>query len=214
MNPHLSQLIRSFIARVSDERLLALSEGLIKVRCIEAGLSLGWTAQEGAGRSPIGDVADFLTETHGLLCWHRGPRRRRLQVGSSDVTFVSPVSMSLEIKARPDFGTKAQAQFGEMQCDVERAATTPDTAFLFVFDPKIYLSFSGGKTETRGRPAKAADWFIRNFPPLNEVVAREFLESEVAYNDQRLSLAFWARKEGNLVSGVIAVGARVDSTFQ
>ncbi len=111
MNPHISQLIQIFIERASGERLLALSEGLIKVRCIEAGLSLCWIAQEGAGRSPVGDVADFLVEKDGLISWQRAERLMRPLTGSCDVTFVSPVRMSLEIKARPDFGTKSQAQF-------------------------------------------------------------------------------------------------------
>jgi len=51
----------AFCRATERERLLALSEGYVKIRAMEVALSLGWTIQEGAGHSPTGPVADYLS---------------------------------------------------------------------------------------------------------------------------------------------------------
>lgn len=212
-NTNLSALATTFLSLSAGERLLTLSEGLVKVRCIEAALNLGWTVQEGAGNSPSGPVADFASTRDGAILWRRGPRRLALTDGSADVAIVDPFEMMLEIKARPDYGTKAQAQFQEMEADVARVAKDRRAAFLFVFDPRIYLSFSGEKRETRGRPPVAAHWFTANFPPA-AVVAKGGHFSVMAERDGNgIAMEFLTLPFEVGSSRVVAVGARTDSAF-
>lgn len=166
----------AFVSRTRDDQLLTLSEGFIKVRCAETALALGWTIQEGAGHSPKGPVADYASMDSGVIKWWRQPRKLSLAEGSADLAVIDPIEMLLEIKARPDWGTKSQAQFQQMDEDVTRIATNPKCAFFFVFDPKIYLSFSGEKLETRGRNAVANDWFVSSFPKVNAIPSNQWLQ--------------------------------------
>lgn len=209
-NANLSTLASAFISLASRERLLTLSEGLVKIRCIEAALDLGWTVQEGAGNSPSGPVADYASGRDGAVLWRRGPRRLALANGSADVAVVEPFEMMLEIKARPDYGTKAQAQFQEMDADVARVAQNRHCAFLFVFDPKIYRSFSGEKRETRGRPAVAPHWFTGTFPPASAVGRPGGYSVTAARDGATVVMAFIEMAE---TSRIVVAGSRVDATF-
>jgi len=55
--------------------------------------------------------------------------------------------------------------------DVERVASAPNTSLLFIFDERIYRSFSGEKTEGRGRRSFSNEWFTGAFPTLASVSA-------------------------------------------
>jgi hypothetical protein len=213
MNRKLAALTDAFLQLASREPLLTLSEGLIKIRAAEAALSLGWTIQEGAGTSPTGPVADYAALRNGVITWERGDRRLQLPEGSSDLAVVEPFEMFLEIKARPDYGTKAQAQFQEMDADVARISHYTQCALLFVFDPKIYLSFSGEKREVRGRPAVANAWFIRTFPPLDAVVQAHSLDVKGFRDGARLDMTFRAIPFVGGTSRVVVLGSRQDASF-
>jgi len=191
--------------------MLSLSEGFIKVRCLEAALALGWTVQEGAGRGPDGDVADYAVLTSGRVVWRRAPRRLRLHEGSSDLAIVDPFEMLLEIKARPDHGTKSQAQFQQMDADVSRVAQSPQCALFFVFEPRIYLSFSGEKSEGRGRPAVAADWFTNIFPRLAAIPYEQWLMVEAHRDSNDLLLGFARCRHPSAADTITVIGARRDS---
>ena len=133
MHDEIVQFATSFVAQTETDAFLSLSEGYVKVRAMEVALKRGWKLQEGAGNAPSGSIADFLSLEQGLPVWERGPRTLSLTSGSADLTVVAPIRAMMEIKARPDYGTKSQAQFQEMECDVERVAGAADVAFLFVF---------------------------------------------------------------------------------
>jgi len=212
MDRTLQQLGTSFLRRVATDTLLTISEGFIKVRCAQAALDLGWELQEGAGNAPSGPVADFARASAGQIQWTRGPRRAQLPQGSADLCVVSPFTLFLEIKARPDFGTKSQAQFQEMDADVSRCAQHTNVALFFIFDSKIYLSFSGEKTETRGRPAVAAEWFNRYFPKLTQIPVGLWLSLEAVRDGEALSLHF--QKTEHSPSHILVLGGRRDTVLQ
>jgi hypothetical protein len=121
--------------------------------------------------------------------------------------------MLLEIKARPDYGTKSQAQFQQMDADVARVAQHRECAFLFVLDPKIYLSFSGEKTETRGRPAVAAGWFTATFPPIASIPTRGYRVLESERDAAQIEVAFTAIASGSGCNRILALGCRSDASF-
>ena len=78
VNSRLSKFADAFIAHAGKELFLTLSEGLIKVRCMETALQLGWTLQEGAGNAPAGPVADYARLKNGSLEWSRAARKIQL----------------------------------------------------------------------------------------------------------------------------------------
>ncbi len=210
MNTPLAELANRFLAITQGERLIALSEGLVKIRCIEAALALGWTIQEGTTRP---NEADFIREREGQLHWTRGTRVFSIADGSCDVTVVSPFQIGIEIKCRADHGVKAQALFKGIWDDVERVSKIKNMAFLFVFEPKIYLSFSGEKNERRGRKGNS-QWFISSFPPRATVASDGIHERVAQLQGVDIELGF-ARLGSNLKpAGVLVMGYRRDSDFR
>jgi len=157
--------------RSSNDFLLGLAEGHFKVAVANALLELGCELQEGsyASRQERGiktPLADFVQLVDGVVRWRRGDRQLALDDGSTDITIVWPIRLQLELKTRPDHGTKSQAQSQELVADIDRVRTTPGVAFLFVFDEKIYRSFSGMKTEARGAPSEFAGELAMLFPAI------------------------------------------------
>jgi hypothetical protein len=214
MDAALEQLCAEFARRTEGERLLALSEGLIKVRVMEVALSLGWVLQEGAGGPANAPVADYLWMEGGELRRKRILRLLRLIGGSCDFTVVAPHGFMLEIKARSDVGTKSQAQFEEMGCDVRRVASEQGVGFLFVIDEKVYLSFSGDKNETRGRPAKFGAWFNEHFPRVADLVSGEITSVSAIYEGVPLELRLWVQQPSPQCKRFIVAGCRKDVPFR
>lgn len=215
MTSSILQFADTFITRTRADQLLTLSEGFIKVRCVETALALGWTIQEGAGQSPYGPVADYaVMDSEGIKRW-RDYRRLSLADGSTDLAIVDPLELLLEIKARPDWGTKSQAQFQHMDADVSRVVANPKCAFFFVFDPKIYMSFSGEKTETRGRSAVAAHWFVSHFPKIDAIPRNRWLQLEAIRDTQSPPLSMIAQRCEHDLSNetILVLGWRNDATF-
>lgn len=211
MDANLTSLVTEFVQRTQSEPFLALSEGLVKVRFMEAALSLGWMLQEGAGQSPDGQLADFLSKKGNELIVTRGRRLVKLPYGSADFTSISPCILMLEFKSRSDFGTKIGAGFGEMWADVQRVADSPGVAFVFVFDEKIYRSFSGGKLERRGRPAgSVATWFAANFPPLAHLLDGTGTMGACLVGEVELQLRFWHQQVTSARTRIVVLGARTD----
>lgn len=213
MNSPILQFADAFVLRTHDDQLLSLSEGFIKVRCIETALALGWTVQEGAGQAPDGPIADFAVMVAGTIRWSRASRRLTLPDGSSDLAIVAPHPLLLEIKARPDRGTKSQAQFQQMDADVARIASYPQCIFFFVFDPNIYRSFSGEKTERRGRNAVASHWFVESFPKVDAIPSNRWLQIEAIRDKQNLSMVAQRCSHSRSNDTLLILGWRSDATF-
>ena len=216
MTSRLEQFADAFLARTRDDQFLTLSEGFVKVRCAEVALALGWTVQEGApGQSRYGSVADYASIRGGKVEWERQPRRLQLSQGSADLAVVDPFEMLLEIKTRPDHGTKSQAQFQQMDADVARIAANPQCAFLFVFGPKIYLSFSGQKSETRGRHAVAHHWFVSSFPTTPQLPSDQWITIEAARNEAAAPIRMIARRCSHPYGSatILVLGWRSDAGF-
>lgn len=167
------------VRRLSNDLLVTISEGFVKVRCMEAALYLGWTLQEGAGVAGKIRVADYASLTGGRVSWVRGTKRLSLEHGSADVAIADPFELFIEIKCRPDRGTKSQAQFGEMDADVERVSSMSNCLFIFLFDQKAYRAFANCKMEARGRRALLHGWFHGCFPKASDI-AREAWTNRIA----------------------------------
>jgi hypothetical protein len=210
MNVNLENLVTKIASAAEHEQFFALSEGLVKVRTIEAALSLGWTVQDGASGK---DVVHTLWLDASEVKIESCERVLKIEDGSADVYITAPIKMMLEIKTRPDFGSKAQAQFSEMLEDVDRVAGLKDTAFLFVFDPKLYRSFSGDKQDKRGRKALSSEWFVANFAKYEDVKKERRIASSCVVGDEKLELLFMAVGNGMRDDRVIVAGTRADSMF-
>src|SRR3990167_6367560 len=104
----LIKLTDRFIACTRNDALLSLSEGFVKVRLLEAALSLGWTIQEGVREQKL---ADYGSVRLGKLAWLRADRRINLTHGSVDVTIVNPFQLLIELKTVPDYGPKSAGAF-------------------------------------------------------------------------------------------------------
>jgi hypothetical protein len=182
--------------RLSKDLLVTISEGFVKVRCMEAALSLGWTIQEGAGVSGKVRVADYASFANGRVSWVRGMKRLSLQYGSADVAVVDPIEIFVEIKCRPDRGTKSQAQFSEMDADVARVASTPNCIFISLFDEKVYRSFSNSKVESRGRRSLLHGWFHECFPTSTDISEEAWTNRIVDRGGVGLALQFRRFRSG------------------
>lgn len=211
MTSYLQDLADAFVARTTEDLLLAVSEGFVKVRCAEAALSLGWTLQEGSGNTLTGPMADYASMENGRVAWLRGPRECQLPEGSSDLAVVRPFKMFLEIKTRPDHGTKSQAQFQAMDADVARIAQNRECALLFIFEPVIYASFSGEKTERRGRPPVAAGWFTSCFPSASTVPRSSWYPITASRDSATLNMAFRTCPHTAGEDTILVIGSRSDS---
>lgn len=147
-------LLRALDARTVADPFLAHQEGHLKVQVMATLLSLGYSLQEGAPRA---DMAHFASPTAGMPdvpTWTTGPRLVRVTDGSSDVVAIRDGAYrQFELKTRCDHGTKSGAATAEIAADLARVARSDEFTFLGVFDGEIYRSFSGDKTETRGRKA-------------------------------------------------------------
>ena len=203
----LVELVSVFVEQTKQDQLLAWQEGFVKVRLAESALKLGWVLQEGTPGTDRGfPAAHILRFLEGSLSWGRVPRLFKLPEGSTDLTFVAPIQVMLEIKTRPDFGTKAGCQFQTIAEDVQRAAMHKGIAFLFVIDESSYRSFCGSKTERRGRPASdASTWFRSNFPALDDVTANG-LRKDACLGDGRLWLRFWRQQPSTSRLRVVVLG--------
>ena len=157
---NLTALANTFLLH-ADEPFLTLSEGLIKVRLIEAALSLGWTIQEGSAAGGV----DTASVSNGKLSWINHCRALYYPNSVTTVTIERPFRLAIEIKSRSDHGSKNVSRFEHMYADIEQTSRDPLRAFLFIFDLGIYRSFSGDKTSKRGRPSKHGDFFLTYFPP-------------------------------------------------
>jgi hypothetical protein len=182
----------------------------VKVRCIEAALELGWTLQEGASAP---GSAFTIERTPDGISVRRDRRLLVVEDGSADLYVVAPAQLMLEIKARPDVGTKAQAQFEQMILDIRRVAQRPNMALLFVFDADIYSSFSGERLELRGRPSVHRPWFTARFPRFADVVGNGLVLREVEAEGAQLALGFFRVTNPLGLPRVLVVGARTDATF-
>ena len=213
MTVYMGQLADTFIDKAREDLLLTLSGGFVKIRLMEAALSLGWTLQEGTGDAAGKKTADIIRLTPGSLKWKRSSRVMQLPAGSADLAILKPIQGFVEKKTRPDIGAKARAQFDEMIEDVDRVATNAACSFFFVLDEKIYRSFSGEKRERRGRPSSNSDWFIKHFEPETKLADPGWFWSTISRRDTPISLGTRRfRTVGGFVRTLV-VGARDDSVF-
>jgi hypothetical protein len=170
VDAQLNAILEGLLSQTSDDMLLALAEGHLKVELANVMLELGYTLQEGTSASRYGGAlkspqADYLSLRDGQLVCKREDRRVAIDEGSVDLIAVHPRTILFELKTRPDFGTKAQAQFESIAADLSRVAATPSAVFVGVFDERVYRSFDGTKTESRGAPSKLTAAMNAFFPP-------------------------------------------------
>jgi hypothetical protein len=210
MSPHLLALAKRLIDRGGMEPFFTLSEGLVKVRTLEAALDLGWVVQEGA---PSPGSAYAITKTVNGVEVVKSLRRLSVADGSADLYITQPIELMLEIKTRPDIGTKAQAGFQQMKLDVRRVSQHKSMALLFLFDRGMYGSFCGENKDGRGRPSVEKDWFTNLFPSHPDVVAVSDVTVEASADGAPLSLWFCAMPNPIGPKRILVLGARTDALF-
>ncbi len=211
MNANIVSFVEALLPRIKLEPFITLAESLLRVRCLETALELGWTIQEGSTNP---GTAEILTKKQGVYNWQRSPRKFELDQGSYDVCIVQPCVMLLELKCRPDHGPKANAQFMEILPDVERVSTVRNSAFIFLFDPNIYRSFSGEKNSVNGRPPKGHTWFNNVFESINTTQSAGYRTKIVPFNAIDMCLGFWHVDLGSSSSRVLVCGHRMDAEFK
>jgi hypothetical protein len=215
----LSTLVETLAQRTVDDALLTLAEGHFKVAVANALLHMGCELQEGsyASRQDKGvkiALADFVKMEGERFCWRRGDRVLSLDAGSTDVTVVCPTQLQLELKTRPDFGSKSQAQHNEIVADIDRVSTTAGVAFLFVFDEKIYRSFSGKKTETRGAPSKFSEELATLFPPIQSIAENTPITNrDRAWRSRDLLLACYRQDLPTGIHRIFVAGVRAEQSL-
>ena len=176
-------LLRALDARTKADPFLAHQEGHLKVQVMATLLSLGYSLQEGAPRA---DMAHFAAPTPGMPDvprWTTGPRLVRVPDGSSDVVALRDGGYrQFELKTRCDHGTKSGAATAEIAADLARVARSDEFTFIGVFDGEIYRSFSGDKTETRGRKASLPE-LTAIFPPADRLQGGVVHRCEFPFED-------------------------------
>ena len=155
--------------RTRTDPLLAHQEGHFKVEVMRTMLTLGYRLQEGAPSAALAWFAHSAPDDPSHPVWSRGPRIVRCDDGSSDVVVLKgPLVRQLELKTRCDHGTKSGAATREIDQDLARVQTSPEFVFLGVFDEQIFRSFSGNKSERRGRRPANAD-MATMFPRIEDL---------------------------------------------
>jgi hypothetical protein len=157
--------------RTRSDPLLAHQEGHFKVEVMRTMLTLGYRLQEGAPSAALAWFAHSAPDDPSHPVWSRGPRIVRCDDGSSDVVVLKgPLVRQLELKTRCDHGTKSGAATREIDQDLARVHTSPEFVFVGVFDEQIFRSFSGDKSERRGRRPVHAD-MATMFPRMQDLPA-------------------------------------------
>lgn len=199
-------LLRALHARTLHDPLLAHQEGHLKVELMHTLLSLGYTLQEG---SPRADYANFATphpDMPDVPVWHEGDRLIRVDGGSSDLVALKDDGFrQFELKTRCDHGTKSAAATGEIAADLHRVAREDGFTFIGVFDEQIYRSFSGDKSERRGRKASLPE-LAAVFPKSGALVAGQMAPFEFDFDGARFQgLAMRQDVPGNGVRVIVVV---------
>ena len=210
MHAALEALAQTLALKAESEYFFTLSEGLIKVRAIESALDLGWTLQEGAPAP--GSAFTIRTGAEGIKI-SRELRRLTVLDGSADMYVIEPFEMMLEIKARPDVGSKAHAQFDQIMPDITRVAAIPKMALLFVFDQDIYSSFSGERSSVEGRPSTHKNWFNSIFPIYSDILEYGKLSRHTKLDGNAIEFLFISIKNPIGANRILVVGARSDAEF-
>jgi hypothetical protein len=147
-------LLHALHARTLKDPLLAHQEGHLKVEAMRTLLSLGYTLQEGSPRNGNANFATPHPDMPDVPVWHEGKRLISVDGGSSDLVALKDGGYrQFELKTRCDHGTKSAAATNEIAADLHRVANHEGFTFIGVFDEGIYRSFSGDKSERRGRKA-------------------------------------------------------------
>ena len=199
-------LLRALHARTLHDPLLAHQEGHLKVALMRTLLSLGYTLHEGSPRAGHANFATPHPDMPDVPVWHEGKRLISVDGGSSDLVALKHGGFrQFELKTRCDHGTKSAAATGEIAADLHRVARESGFTFIGVFDEQIYRSFSGDKSERRGRKASLPE-LAAVFPKSGELVAGQIAPFEFDFDGSRFQgLAMRQDVPGNGVRVIVVV---------
>lgn len=147
----LDTLFAEFIPRTQGDPLLLLQEGHFKCEMIRSLLSMGCTVQEA---SPNAGNAYFLSKAQVGTDVEISEKALVLKPvrGSVDAAVTDPVECMFEFKVRPNIGSSSQAAHQAIEKDLRKVCADARVIALIGFEHRLYKSFSGTKTESRGRP--------------------------------------------------------------
>lgn len=188
-----NEFLERLDVRTRCDPLLAHQEGHFKVQVLRTALSLDYRIQEPSSRATRVYEASPSGPDGSWPHWVESDRAVRIANGSCDLMLRrGDRHLLVELKCRPDQGSKAQAAMRELRGDLERVGQDGRFVFLSVFDEKIYRSFSGGKEERRGR--KPSDLDLADvFPAIDSVPVDDVLEITRAIGG--IAMRFWLRRQ-------------------
>ncbi len=187
------RLLARLDERTRTDPLLAHQEGHFKICVLRTALSLDYTVQEPSSRRAVVFEAAPSGSDGSWPTWSEAPRTIRVANGSCDLMLRrGRLHLMVELKCKPDQGSKAQAGMGEMRADLVRTGKDPRFIFLSVLDEKIYRSFSASKTERRGRKSSIPE-LKAVFPPMKDLPLGE--ATEVTRSAVGHVLRFWLLRQ-------------------
>lgn len=188
-----NEFLERLDVRTRCDPLLAHQEGHFKVQVLRTALSLDYRIQEPSSRATRVYEASPSGPDGSWPHWVESDRAVRIANGSCDLMLRrGDRHLLVELKCRPDQGSKAQAAMRELRGDLERVGQDGRFVFLSVFDEKIYRSFSGGKEERRGRKPRDLE-LAKLFPAMALLPPSECVELRTSITDT--AMHFWILRQ-------------------
>lgn len=143
-----------------------LSEGFLKVSCIEALLFKGYSLLESSNRANLGrliwlhdgEIRGGLVPRDTIAA---DPTSMKLW-NSADLRVYSPCTLVVELQCRSQFGSQAAVFSANIADDLRRVDRGTAHLFVLAADRVVYDALRGIKQDRRGR--KAAYSFEDDFP--------------------------------------------------
>lgn len=187
------EFLQRLDVRTRHDPLLAHQEGHFKVEVLRTALSLGYHVQEPSPRPSRVFEASPSGSDGSWPSWAETDRVVRVTKGSCDLMLRRDDGhLLLELKCRPDQGSKAQAAMRELRGDLERVEQDGRFVFLAVFDEKLYRSFSDGKKDRRGRKPSDLE-LAKLFPAIDLLPPSDCVELRASITDT--AMHFWILRQ-------------------
>jgi hypothetical protein len=160
-----------------DHPLATLREEFLKVAAAEAAIRAGAVMLEGSNRPGMvneiawgnGTLSTYLADFDGSQLGSVGRVGKPAGTTTSDLRLVYPADLSLEIKARCDFGSSRGNASGTLRKDIQRVVDGDVDGLVLLADKAVYRNLrTDDRSDSRGRPRSSADvaLFDACFPPL------------------------------------------------
>lgn len=180
----IKELLTALAKATQDDPFLNHQEGHFNLSVAKALIKSDAKLQFGTTDK---NKANFFSKKTG---WTNEKRQHKIERGSGDLTIIEPALTCLELKCRPDYGPKAQADFQEIADDLDRIIDNPQSSFLFSFDHRLYGSFDG--TAKKRKKSDTGDRIKSFFTTATELPDGKVIEGESTWADSKVET--WSLK--------------------